>query len=107
MLFPLSNDISHCWIPNACIEFSIPRQEFDEYDAAEDVNDAHPRAHASLREDKKPCGTKAEERGAHAGSSGHGEKEERKRKRISRGEGERVNEQRWRVGVAEEDEGEG
>lgn len=52
------------------------------------------RAHASLRGDKKPSGTKAEERTRARGvERTHGEKkEEQKRKRISRGgrEGERT-----------------
>lgn len=105
--FPLER-YSHCRIPNACTELSILRQEFDEYDAAGDVNDALARAHASLREDKKPSGTKAEEREAR--TRGRADTERRRRSRKERGfhgEGERVNEQRWRVGVAEEDEGEG
>jgi len=49
-------------------------------------------------------------RSARARSSGHEGKEEQKRKRIARKrrrEGGRVNEQLWKAGVAEEDEGEG
>lgn len=41
---------SRCWIPN--VGFSIHGQEFDEYGAAEDVNDAHPRAHELTRGQK-------------------------------------------------------
>lgn len=65
------------------------------------------RAHASLRGDKKPSGTKAEEREARTRGRADTERRKSGKERGFHGEGERVNEQRWRVGVAEEDEGEG
>jgi len=88
------------------VGFSIHGQEFDEYDAAEDVNDAHSPAHELTRGQKAGRNKSGREVRARGRADRSEEKEEQKRKRIAR-EAERVNEQRWRVGAAEEDEGEG
>lgn len=98
---------SHCRIPYACIEFSILRQEFDEYDAAEDVNDAHPRARELYARTKSRAEQKRKREARARGVERTRREGRAEKKEDFTGRGERVNEQRWRVGVAEEDEGEG
>lgn len=87
------------------IGFSIHRQEFDEYVQQKTLT-MLTRAHASLREDKKPGGTKAEEKCEREVERTWREGRAEKKKDCA-GRRERVNEQRWRIGTAEEDEGEG
>lgn len=104
--FPLEC-YSHCWTPYACIEFSILRQEFDEYDAAEDVNDAHPRARELTR------GQKAERnKSGRENARTRGRADTRREGRAEKKEDFTGRERGWtnnggESGWLEEDEGEG